>query len=261
MTFKPRTAPPSVKSKYWIHTSAGGVNSCIHIKGGSVLPNCVGYAWGRAYELIGKAPKLSRRNAEDWYGYTSDGYKRGAAPKLGAIACWRKGKAGNNSDGAGHVAVVEHVYTDGSIDISESGYNSFRFRNRKLSKPYSIGSAYTFQGFIYLPISSDDEDYDAYDTFVRGVQECIDAAVDGIPGPETISKTITVSETINNKHDIVAVIQTYLNDIGYNCGNVDKIAGPLFTEAVKAFQAANGCVVDGIITAGAKTWRKLLGME
>lgn len=151
MAFKKRLSAPGTTNKYWIHTSKGGVNSCILIAGKSVLPNCVGYAWGRFYEILGKAPKLSRGNAEDWYGHTADGYKRGSTPKLGAVICWRKGKTGVNSDGAGHVAIVEHINPDGSIIISESGYNSFRFRTRTLKKPYSIGSAYTFQGFIYNP--------------------------------------------------------------------------------------------------------------
>ena len=150
MAFTKRTTAPSTTNKYYKHTSAGGYNSCIHITNGSVLPNCVGYAWGRFYEISGNKPKLSRRNAEDWYGYT-DGYKRGSTPRIGAVICWRKGKVGVNSDGAGHVAVVEQINADGSILISESGYNSFRFRTRTLKKPYSIGSDYVFQGFIYNP--------------------------------------------------------------------------------------------------------------
>ena len=87
MAFKARTTAPSTSSKYWKHTSAGGVNSCLLIGKGSVLPNCVGYAWGRFYEILGSKPKLSRRNAELWYGYTADGYKRGKKPKLGAVVC------------------------------------------------------------------------------------------------------------------------------------------------------------------------------
>ena len=41
----------------------------------------------------------------------------------------------------------------------------------------------------------------------------------------------------------------------------DGIAGPMFTAAVVAFQEDNRCWADGEITAGNKTWRKLLGME
>lgn len=154
MKFKPRLSAPAATDKHWIHTSKGGLNSCILISGNSCLPNCVGYAWGRFYEILGKAPKLSRANAEMWFG-TKDGYKRGQTPELGAVICWRKGKAGWASDGAGHVAIVEKVNDDGSIVISESGYKAFRFRTRVLRPPYAIGSAYVFQGFIYNPAVKD----------------------------------------------------------------------------------------------------------
>lgn len=151
MAFKARLKAPSADSKFWKHTSAGGVNSCLLIANGSCIPNCVGYSWGRWYEILGKKPALSRRNAELWFGYVADGYKRGRKPKLGAVACWRKGEVGVSSDGAGHVAIVEKINADGSIVISESGYKTFRFRTRTIKPPYSLGGSYVFQGFIYLP--------------------------------------------------------------------------------------------------------------
>src|SRR5699024_3402543 len=93
MAFTERLTAPATDDKYWIQTAYGGLNECIHIRGGSVLPNCVGYAWGRVYEITGKRPTLSKNNAENWWGYTADGYARGQTPKLGAVLCWAKGKA------------------------------------------------------------------------------------------------------------------------------------------------------------------------
>ena len=148
--YTPRLTAPSTTDKYWLHTSAGGLNSCIYIAGGSVLPNCVGYAWGRFYEILKSKPKLSRRNAEEWYGYTTDGYERGQTPKLGAVVCWAKGKTNYGADGAGHVAIVEQVNADGSIVTSNSGYGGKRFWTKTLKPPYAM-SGYTFQGFIYNP--------------------------------------------------------------------------------------------------------------
>lgn len=98
----------------------------------------------------------------------------------------------------------------------------------------------------------------SYRDFVRDVQEAIGAKVDGIAGRETLSKTVTVSKRKNNRHAVVKPLQTYLNALGFDCGRVDGIAGKLFDNAVKAFQKANGCVVDGEITARNKTWKKLL---
>lgn len=94
--------------------------------------------------------------------------------------------------------------------------------------------------------------------FVKEVQKAIGAKVDGIAGPETLSKTVTVSRRKNNRHAVVKPIQRYLNTLGFNCGSVDGIAGKLFDNAVKSFQKANGCVIDGEITARNKTWKKLL---
>lgn len=96
--------------------------------------------------------------------------------------------------------------------------------------------------------------------FIKDVQSATGAKVDGIAGTETLSKTITVSKTVNSKHVVVKPLQTYLNFLGYNCGIVDGIAGIKFDAAVKAFQKDNGCVVDGEITAHMTTWKKLLGL-
>lgn len=98
----------------------------------------------------------------------------------------------------------------------------------------------------------------SFQDFVKDIQTALGAAVDGIPGSETLSKTITVSASCNRRHAVVTPLQKYLNTIGCPCGNVDGIAGPKFTSAVKAFQKANGCVIDGVITARNKTWKKLL---
>lgn len=156
-SFTPLLSAPSTTDKNWIHTSRGGYNSCILIKGNSCLPNCVGFAWGRWRQLLGKAPALSRANAEDWWSY-GDGYKRGQEPKLGAVACWRKGKAGYGGDGAGHVAIVEHIAADGTVTFSNSAYGGSRFYTHKMKKGnYSLGGAYVFQGFIYFPESFDEK--------------------------------------------------------------------------------------------------------
>lgn len=96
--------------------------------------------------------------------------------------------------------------------------------------------------------------------FIKDVQSCIGAKQDGVAGAETLSKTITVSKSKNSRHSVVKPIQKYLNSLGYSCGTVDGIAGSKFDTAVKAFQKANGCVVDGEITSKGKTWKKLLGL-
>lgn len=99
----------------------------------------------------------------------------------------------------------------------------------------------------------------SYKEFVGDVQKAIGAKVDKIAGPETLSKTVTVSRYINNMHAVIKPIQKYLYLLGYTeVGEADGIAGIKFDTAVKHFQRDNGCVVDGEITARNKTWKKLL---
>lgn len=153
--YAPRLTAPSATDPNWIHYTAGGYNYCIKIDGNSCIPNCVGYAWGRWRELLNAYHKLSRGNAENWWAY-NDGYQRGQTPKVGAVAVWAKGQAGNAADGAGHVAIVEKVNADGSITTSNSGYKSTRFWLSTYKAPYHVGNSYTFLGFIYNPNNYDD---------------------------------------------------------------------------------------------------------
>lgn len=98
--------------------------------------------------------------------------------------------------------------------------------------------------------------------FVRDVQEACGAAVDGIAGSETLSKTVTLSEYKNRTHKAVEAVQKRLYALGYTqVGEADGIAGAMFSAAVQAFQRDNRCWVDGEITAGNKTWKLLLGVS
>lgn len=164
--FTQRTVAPSYTDKNWIKTTYGGYNHCILInsKTGSVLPNCVAYVHGRWLELLTGAlglekakeyeSKMCLYNAEQYFGYTQDGFQRGQEPKLGAVICWRKGSL-SSGDGAGHVMVVEQINRDGSIVCSGSNYGGTRWYRStyKKSNNYYIGSSYTFQGFIYPPVA------------------------------------------------------------------------------------------------------------
>ena len=157
--YTPRLKEPSKSDKNYIHYSDGGYNRCIEIANGSCLPNCVGYSWARWREILEYNPKLSTNNAENWYGYTADGYKRGKTPKLGAVICWRKGEVGKSSDGCGHVAIVEQIKANGDIVCSESVYDGARFRVKTYTKSsnYYLANGYVFQGFIYLPLEFEEE--------------------------------------------------------------------------------------------------------
>lgn len=99
--------------------------------------------------------------------------------------------------------------------------------------------------------------------FIRELQAAIGANVDGIAGPETLSKTPTLCVSRNKRHKAVKPVQKYLYSLGYTeVGEADGVAGKKFTEAVKHYQKEvvklNTC--DGIISAQKNTWKKLLGL-
>ena len=98
--------------------------------------------------------------------------------------------------------------------------------------------------------------------FIRDVQKACGASVDGKAGPETLSKTVTLSAEKNRTHKAVLAVQKRLAALGYTeVGKADGVAGVKFTSAVAHFQQDNGCWVDGVITAKNKTWKKLLAMK
>lgn len=167
--FQPRFSAPNHEATsdeviYWRGDSYQGYNPFDDLSGhqyekytGDTLPNCTAYAWGRFYEILGTRPALSTGNAEQWYLNTADGYKRGQTPVLGAICCWQKGATTNvdGTDGAGHVAIVEKINTDGSIVTSESGWNSSSYwwttTRTNDNGNWGASEGYIFQGFIYCP--------------------------------------------------------------------------------------------------------------
>lgn len=157
MAWTPRLYSPDVSIKYYRHTGyfvggVDGVNECMIIdpNDGDVMPNCVGYTWGRWYEAFDTRPRLTTGNAQDWYAY-NDGYPRSlTTPTLGAIACFSGGNIG------GHVCVVEQIIDATHVNTSNSAIGGPRFWQEILE--YANGTwnrtqafGYTFQGFILPP--------------------------------------------------------------------------------------------------------------
>lgn len=98
--------------------------------------------------------------------------------------------------------------------------------------------------------------------FVREVQMCTGAGMDGIAGSQTLGKTVTLSAKKNRKHYAVMPVQKLLKKQGRYLGAVDKIAGNKFAVAVNDYQkrVLGYRNIDGEITAKGKMWKSLLGM-
>lgn len=249
MAFAPRLTKPEAGNKYYITISKGGYSGAIvgspTDKDCNVLANCVGYAAGRFNEIIGQNKFVYLPyppNAENFYATAqSQGLKVGSEPALGAIIVWQKGATLNSSDGAGHVAVVEQINSDGSIVTSESGYgcaNPFWTTKRVKGADgnWGGGTGYKFLGFIYQPTA---------------------VAAPTIPTPATPT---TTSRTIKKglKGDDVKAMQQALVKLGYLRANeVDGDFGKVTLGALLAFQLENGLDVDGLCGPASK---KALGI-
>lgn len=130
--YEPRLTAPHGEPYYTRELNA-------YAQTGYGMPNCVAYAYGRIYELNGKAPLISRGNAGDWWFINkyNDYYDYGQEPKLGAVACW-----------SNHVAIVEDIDEDGAVTISESHWGGSYFNTKKYSNmSYHYGQY--FYGYIY----------------------------------------------------------------------------------------------------------------
>ena len=138
--FTPRTTAPA-RNDHRFTTS-----NPFH-QAGFPMPNCTAYAWGRAYEILGRRPNLNQGNARHWFHNDgpfpnrNDNFQRGQTPRVGAIAVWANGSAG-------HVAVVEHVHANGNVDLSESFWRGDNFRYTRNVNVRSHRA--NFLGFIYL---------------------------------------------------------------------------------------------------------------
>ena len=237
--FKERLTKPEAGNPYYNRTANGGYSGAIKghptDPGCDVLANCVGYAAGRFNEIIGQKKLVYFQhppNAEDFYDLAiASGLKVGTQPKLGAIICWAKGKTHNSGDGAGHVAVVEEIKSDGSIITSESGYNArnpFWTQHRyRESGNWGQSSAYQFLGFIYQPTEQ------AQAGFTRVIRK-------GDRGAD------------------VELMQVRLAAKGYlRKTEIDGDFGKITLGGLLAFQFENGLAVDGV--CGPQTQAKLTG--
>lgn len=96
--------------------------------------------------------------------------------------------------------------------------------------------------------------------FVREVQLCTGAGIDGKAGKETLAKTVTVSRKKNSRHSVVLPLQKKLLHGGFYTGGLDGAAGPLFEAAVNRYQTKvlGYQKADGEVTAGGRMWKALL---
>lgn len=148
-----RTSRPSDSNKYYVTVGGGGYNKCIpgnaangRTKSTSVIPNCVGYAYGRYMEWRGiTSCNLPTCNARDWYSVAkSRGFHCSQTPSVGGVAVY------SGSGGAQHVVFIERIESNGDLYCSESNWSHAAFRNVTIYKSngYNYSSGLRLIGFI-----------------------------------------------------------------------------------------------------------------
>lgn len=257
----PRTTKPS-NNKYYIRQVNGGYNGAVQgyptDPTANVLANCVGYANGRFNEIgaYGYCKYQLVCNAENFIeNARSKGLKISNVPTLGGVMVWKRGATLSGSDGAGHVAVVEKIYSDGSILTSESGWGGSTFftRTRKNDGRWGQSSDYTFRGCIVNPAVKDSGKLTVdglfYSNSVKAMQSWLGTYPDGVLSDQlsscrkylpNIAPACIFHSYGSGGSAAVKALQSYLNKKGYNCGTVDGYMGYSTVRALQGFLNKEG---------------------
>lgn len=262
---KIRTKIPK-NNKYYIRQATGGLNGAVAgyptISGANVLANCVGYANGRFNEIIND-PDLKgivKRfryqlycNAENFIESAKrQGLKISSKPTVGGIMVWQKGSTLGGGDGAGHVAIVEQIYKDGSIYTSESGWGSREWAFKNLRRNNENGrwgqnELYRFRGCIVNPSIS------------GGPVDPPKLVVDGIGGTETVYRMQEFFET--NVYDGVISGQNLALKKYYPSLTAVQ-GGSGGSPCIKKLQRWVGASQDGVLgEKTVKAWQKKLNVD
>lgn len=146
--FSRRTTAPESWNNYYYNAAYNPYTYETYVRNADLIGECTWYVWGRAYEILGYRPNISRGHAKDFYAYNlnSGAYPYGNEPKLGAIACFAPN---NHARWTGHVAIVEAVGGDGSVILSEYNFKGVHvFSSDRYLNPTEART--WVQGYIYL---------------------------------------------------------------------------------------------------------------
>lgn len=259
---KIRTTCPK-NNKYYIRTVSGGLNGAVAgspvVSGANVLCNCVGFANGRFNELWND-PNLEGIvkpfhvqlvcNAENFIESAKrQGLKISSTPVVGGIMVWQKGSTLGGGDGAGHVAVVERVYNDGTILTSESGWASWAFKTVRRDNSngrWGQNSYYKFRGCIINP------------NIKNEITPAPKLAVDGIGGNCTVRAMQRFFSTVQDgvlsgQNKTLEKYYPALKSVEFGKGG---------SPCVKNLQRWVGVTQDGIIGVNTvKAWQKKIGVS
>lgn len=208
--------------------------------------------------------KVRRINTANIYGNSNSPYHAQILAELQAgnwvIACMGKG----NWTSSGHYITV-YGFQGGNVYINDPASTK---ANRACNTWELFKSQVKYYWVVEVPENIKKNGivknglYRQED-FVREVQFCTGATPDGKAGSQTLAKTVTVSAKKNRKHAVVLPLQKKLKKLNRYKGELDRIAGAMFTTAVNHYQGVDLSYKhpDGEITAKGRMWKSLLGLE
>ena len=220
MKFTKRTTAPSSSTEFY-----GNKNPFVNTyydmfrKHPLLKGNCTHYCYSRMSEVIGKKSNLPSSSAHLWIRDVK-GYETGSVPKIGSVIVWKHTKKSG-----GHVAFIEEIKSNGDLVVSMSGWNSFLFKTKTITKASGyVYSDYAVVGFIYPPVTfSSKTNYSgSYPTLpIRGYFQKGDKGAN------------------------VKLLQKLLNWLNGCNLSVDGIIGNKTVQQIKNFQASVGITIDG----------------
>lgn len=201
--------------------------------------NCTGCKWENALAfdcrgftywclLTGYGMKLQGGGCTSQWGYRSNWLQQGVIRDMPDVVCcvfqYNRGKYQHTGLHIGGGVIIHCAYNDAGVqygNISDTAWTH-----------YAIPA---------------------------GLYTAEEIAAAGKPDTSKPTESVVFNLRRGSKGADVTKLQTALNALGYACGAADGIFGAATEKAVRAFQADNGLVVDGI--AGKATQAELYAAE
>ena len=221
------------KSDAWCQATIGALAKQLKLEK-ILLPEC---SCNRAIALYKKAKRWEE----------NDSY----VPSIGDLVYydWQDSGVGDNKGVADHVGMVVSVTGKTSFTVLEGNYsNSVKKRTMKVNDRYIRGFAlpdYKTAAKTYKIVTSTNTNTSTNNKV-------------NTPNKVKITGCSCYLPQLKRGHvdDSVKVLQTILNYLGYNCGNVDGSFGLETDTAIKKYQKAQGLSADGVV--GKDTWKALV---
>ena len=145
----------------------------------------------------------------------------------------------------GGIANITDSYTYTHLDVRTTNF----YRGNEINGTGNVTSNF----YEYFGINHSDN-------AISDLQQILNAkgyslAVDGIAGQKTLSACRKYTIENGDSGPLTKWVQSRLNNLGYNCGTADGIAGSNTMSAIFNFQRANGL---GIGYLGGGDWDKLI---